>query len=275
MKKGLYPFQSDRKFYLWLTAAAAMHVMVISLSLFIWIWESGRHVRTRVVNVTFVSLPGDGGAMEVSEPGTAKADENSANTKNATSSTKPVEQVAEVSKKKVPEAPLKSKPEDRPADISRTLDRLKQNADRKTPQSPSSLNNAIAALKQKVRTQGASGSSGQGSGAGRGGMGIGFGNGGTADPYKAQLAMIITRNWEFSKLMARNTSGMEVYVRINILPDGTIREIVYDRRAPSEYLNMSVKKALEKSTPFPALPKGQGNPDLWIGFVFTPEGIEK
>ncbi|NTW10573.1 MAG: VWA domain-containing protein, partial [Chlorobiaceae bacterium] len=132
-----------------------------------------------------------------------------------------------------------------------------------------------AALKQKVGSQGAAGGTGQGSGSGRGGMGSGFGNGGIADPYKAQLAMIITRNWEFSKAMTRSSAGMEVYVRIDILPDGTIREIVYDRRAPSEYLNMSVKRALEKSSPFPALPKDKGNPDLWVGFVFTPEGIER
>jgi colicin import membrane protein len=275
MKKGLYPFQTDRKFYLWLTAAAAMHVLVICLSLFIWIWESGRHVRTRVVNVTFVSLPGSGGATAASEPGPAKDDENSVTAKNAAASTLPVEQVAEAPKKNVPEEPLKTKQEDRPADLGRTLDRLKQKADRKPPASPSSLNNAIAALKQKVSAQGASGGSGQGSGSGRGGIGSGFGNGGTADPYKAQLAMIIQKNWDFSKHMMRNSSGMEVYVRINILPDGTIREIVYDRRAPSEYLNMSVKHALEKSSPLPGLPKGQGNPDLWIGFVFTPEGIEK
>ena len=67
---------------------------------------------------------------------------------------------------------------------------------------------------------------------------------------------------------------MEVYVRINIVADGTIRQILYDKKAPSEYLNNSVKKALEKSSPLPLLPKEASGGDVWIGFVFTPEGIE-
>ncbi|NTW56591.1 MAG: cell envelope integrity protein TolA [Chlorobiaceae bacterium] len=276
MNKGLYPLRTDRKFYAWLIAAAVMHVLVICLSLFIWIWESGRHVKTRVVNVTFVSLPGSGGAAEVSEPGTAKtAEQSSPQEARAPALTQPAEQIAQVPQKKLPEEPLKSKPEAKPSDLARTLEKLKQSADRKTQASPSSLNSALSALRQKVSTQGASGGSGQGTGSGRGGSGFGFGNGGISDPYKAQLAMIIQNNWEFSKNMMRNSFGMEVYVRINILPDGTIREIVYDKRSPSEYLNMSVKHALEKSSPLPALPRGQGNPDLWVGFVFTPKGIEQ
>jgi len=68
---------------------------------------------------------------------------------------------------------------------------------------------------------------------------------------------------------------MEVYVSINILADGTIKQIKFDKRAQSEYLNNSVKKALEKSSPLPVPPKEEGARDVWIGFVFTPEGIEK
>ncbi len=275
MNRGLYPLRTDRKFYAWLVAAALMHVLVITLSLFIWIWESGRHVKTRVVNVTFVSLPGSGGASQVSEPGSAETREQSPQEAKAPSLTQPVEQVAQVPQKKLPEEPLKSKTDAKPSDLTRTLEKLKQSADRKTQVSPSSLNSALSALKQKVGTQGATGGPGQGAGSGRGASGVGFGSGGIADPYKAQIAMIIQKNWEFSKSMMRNSFGMEVYVRINILPDGTVREIVYDKRSPSEYLNMSVKKALEKSSPLPAVPGGQGNPGLWIGFVFTPEGIEK
>jgi colicin import membrane protein len=271
MKTGRHPIQSDRKFYLWIAAAAAMHILVFCLALALVIWDSGRHVRTRVVNVTFVSLPGSGGGTELSEPGAAAAPEKPVNEKKEPAEIPPAEQPAEAVKKKISEEPQKTAE----TNLSKALERLKQNVDKKPPQSSSRLSNTLAALRQKVSSQGASGGSGQGSGSGRGGTGIGFGNGGTADPYKAQLAMIIDSNWEFSKLMMRGTAGMEVYVRINILPDGTIREIVYDRKAPSEYLNMSVKKALEKSSPLPALPKGQGNPDLWIGFVFTPEGIER
>ena len=68
---------------------------------------------------------------------------------------------------------------------------------------------------------------------------------------------------------------MEVYVAINILPDGTISQIRYDRKAPSEYLNNSVKAALQKSSPLPPLPGEYGRRAIWVGFVFTPEGVSQ
>jgi colicin import membrane protein len=271
MKKGRNPLRTDRKFYLWLATAAGMHFFVLFLSVLLLMWDAGRHMRTRVVNVTFVSLPGSGGpAGGAMAPVREQAADNAATEQKPAQDTRPVEQVAEPTRKKVPEEPRKTTP----TDLSRAMERLKQDVGSKEPASPSSINKTLSALRDKVNAQVSAGS-GQGGGSGRGGAGMGSGSGGSADPYKAQLAMIIQENWEFSKHMMRSSYGMEVYVRINILPDGTIREIVYDRRARSEYLNMSVKKALEKSSPLPGLPKGQGNPDLWIGFVFTPEGIEK
>ncbi|NTW82555.1 MAG: cell envelope integrity protein TolA [Chlorobiaceae bacterium] len=268
---------TDKKFLFWLGAAAAMHAAVLAISLFLWMLDANRHIRTRVIDVTFVSLPGSEGARQSSDNNASieAAAEQSPEKPLAQKKEKSVPEESQVPPKKIPEEPVKPKVNENPADISKTLERLKQNVDKKPQPQPASgsMNSALAALQQKVKSEGNSGT-GTGSG-GRGGVGSGYGSGGTADPYKAQIAMIIQKNWEFSKLMVRNSFGMEVYVRINILPDGTIREIIFDRRAQSEYLNNSVKKALEKSTPLPGLPKGQGNPDLWIGFVFTPEGIEK
>ena len=97
----------------------------------------------------------------------------------------------------------------------------------------------------------------------------------TSAPYKAKIASIIMQNWEFSKLLLKNSYGMDAYVRINILPNGTIKQIIFDKKSLSGYLNDSVKKALEKSSPLPALPKEEGVRDIWIGFVFTPEGIKR
>lgn len=74
--------------------------------------------------------------------------------------------------------------------------------------------------------------------------------------------------------MLQSSYGMEVYVHIFVLSDGTIRDITYDRRAPSAYLNNSVKRALEQSSPLPPLPSDYGSGGISIGFVFTPEGID-
>ena len=317
MEKGLKLIYSEKKFSRWLVAAAFIHALVISLAIYLQILDATRHVKPKIVSVSLVSLPGSGGSHEVSEkkggeealsapsletPHPADSKKN-VNVKNpvpevATVTSKKekktvkvkekVLEVATVSPKKVVVEPLppKSKPKntDKPADINKALERLKQNVDKKaapTPQpSASSLNNALAQLQNKVKSEGSPTSAGAGSGrgsssGGRGGAGKGYGGGGTSAPYKAEIASIIMQNWEFSKLLLKNSYGMEVYVRINILANGTINQIVFDKKAPSEYLNNSVKKALEKSSPLPVLPKEEGTRDVWIGFVFTPEGIEK
>lgn len=268
---------TDKKFLFWLGAAAAMHAAVLALSLFLWMLDANRHIRTRVIDVTFVSLPGSEGSRQSSDSNASieAAVGQSPEKPRSETKQKSIPEESPVPPKKIPMEPVKPKIDENPADISKALERLKQNVDKKPQPQPASgsISSALAALQQKVRSEGNAGK-GTGSG-GRGGIGNGYGSGGTADPYFAQIAMIIQNNWEFSNLMLRNTIGMEVYVRINILPDGTIREIVFDRRAPSEYLNNSVRRALEKSTPLPVLPAGKGKPDLWVGFVFTPKGIEK
>jgi len=268
MNKGRKLITAEKKFSFWLSFAAAMHALVLCVAFYFQIWEAGRHARVKIVSVSLVSLPGSGGSSEFSS--------NQVSTETAPSSSSPADVSGNVSKQ-IPEETLKPEVVEKQPDISKALERLKQNVEKKTAVSPQpnagSLNKALDRLKEKVRTDGVqSGAGGANpSPGGRSSAGKGYGGGGTADPYKVEIAAIIQRNWEFSKLMLKNSYGMAVYVRINITTDGTIRQILFDRRAPSEYLNISVKKALDKSSPLPAPPGG----DEWIGFVFTPEGIEK
>ncbi|NTV05529.1 MAG: cell envelope integrity protein TolA [Chlorobiaceae bacterium] len=297
MKKGQKLVYTEKKFSFWLAAAAAMHVVVLFLVLYFQIWDSGRHIKPKIVSVSLVSLPGSGGAaMQAGSPGIAspapvvnKADEEPKpeTLPPVVQKKAPVEtpkQVAVEPPKKIPAEPVKPKIVEKPQNINTALERLKQNVDKKTAAMPQPstgvLNKALASLQQKVQSAGKQagtgngGSGGLSSSGGRGGGGYGYGGGGNADPYKAQIASIIQQNWAFSKQLLKNSYGMNVYVRINIISDGTIRQIVFDKRAPSEYLNNSVKKALEKSSPLPFPPKGEALRDIWIGFVFTPEGIE-
>ena len=314
MEKGQKRTDAEKNFSLWLVAAALIHAFVIFLAIYLQILDANRIVKPKIVSVSIVSLPGSGGSFEVSAKGSrevapASESPHSAGSNKSVSikevlpvvapvapkkESKPVkvkEKVpdpAPVSPKKVAIEPLpaKAKPKalDKPADITKALERLKQNVDKRTASSPpisaGSLNNALARLQQKVQSEGHPVSTGSGSGkgsssGGRSGSGKGYGGGGQSAPYQAEIASIIMQNWEFSKLLLKKSYGMEVYVRINILANGTINKIVFDKKAPSEYLNNSVKKALEKSSPLPALPKQEGTGDVWIGFVFTPEGIEK
>ncbi len=312
MEKGQKRTDAEKKFSLWLVSAALIHAFVIFLAIYLQILDANRIVKPKIVSVSIVSLPGSGGSSELSQKGgmeAASAPSTEVSHPAGSSKSVTVKEVPPVTPKKepkpvkvkehVPEAapvppkkvaveplPVKAKPKavDKPADISKALERLKQTVDKKTastpPTSASSLNNAFARLQQKVKSEGGPASTGSGSGkgsssGGRSGAGKGYGGEGQSAPYQAEIASIIMQNWEFSKLLLKNSYGMEVYVRINILANGTINKIVFDKKAPSEYLNNSVKKALEKSSPLPALPKQEGTGDVWIGFVFTPEGIEK
>ncbi|WP_449258638.1 energy transducer TonB [Chlorobium limicola] len=140
------------------------------------------------------------------------------------------------------------------------------------------LQDALVQLQKKVQEQGgAGGTAGKGTGSGSG-TGAGhvkgiFGAG--QGEYNGVIAGIIQENWQFSGQMLRSMEGLEVYVSIRIIADGTIAEIRYDKRSPSEYLNHSARKALEKSSPLPPLPKEYGSREIWVGFVFTPEGLER
>lgn len=298
MKKSRNHVSAEQKFLLWLVAAAAMHAVVFFLAVYLQLWDSGRHVKPKIVSVSLVSLPGSGGSPQLSE---GKGGSTEAPSSAPQINTPPpvvnkvvkealpeklqppaLKQIAVEPPKKISVEPLKPKVVEKPSDMSAALQRLKQNIEKKTAQLPqpsaSALNKALATLQQKVTSdkqplQGSGGGK-PGSSGGRSGAGKGSGGGGTADPYKAEIATIIQRNWVFSGQMLKNSYGMSVYVRINIIADGTIRQIIFDKRAPSEYLNSSVKKALEKSSPLPVLPKEEGFRDVWIGFVFTPEGIE-
>jgi colicin import membrane protein len=299
MKKGQKLVSAEKKFSFWLAAAAAMHVFVLFLALYLQLWDSGRHFKPKIVSVTLVSLPGSGGSHQMPEEqgggietrpsvpqvNTVQAVVNKAVREPLPEKPQPVARkpVFVEPPKKIPVEPLKPKVVEKPSDINTALERLKQNVAKKTTPVPqtvvSALNKALSTLQQKVTYDkqpaglGSGGARSNASG-GSSGAGKGSGGGGTVDPYKAEIASIIQQNWVFSQQFLKNSYGMSVYVRINIIADGTIRQIVFDKRAPSEYLNNSVKRALEKSSPLPVLPKEVGLRDVWIGFVFTPEGIE-
>lgn len=287
-----------RRFSFWLAVAAGMHLLVLLSALAYQHFLGSSPNPPKIVNVSLVSLPGSGGESVPTgegEPGPASAETMPAESPDAspeavkTLEPEPVpvkKTAAEPVKQKILEKPVKekqhaksepvSKTSEKPADIGKALEKLKQSVDRKAaasgPAKQDNLGSALARLQQKVSSQG----SGKGTGGGglAAGSGTGRGGGGKADPYKVRIASIIQKNWEFSSQMLQNSFGMEVYVHIFILDDGTISEITYDRMAPSAYLNNSVKKALEKSSPLPPLPSDYGSGGVSIGFVFTPEGID-
>jgi colicin import membrane protein len=280
-----------KKFYIWLAVAAATHAIALCAAVFFQIWNTGNNVKPKIVSVTLVSLPAPAGGIQELTDGEGDAEEIPLQVLTKPTPSPAVEKtvaqpVAKEPQQKpqrplLPKIAVEKSPASQPADnqLLKALDHIKQLVDQKAPppqpSSLSTLNSALATLQQKVKSAGAgNGGASGGKGVG-GGAGKGDETGGISKSYKAAVASIIQQNWAFSGTLLKNNEGMAVYVRINILPDGTISQIIFDRRAVSEYLNNSVKKAIEKSSPLPVLPKEEGSRDVWIGFVFSPEGIEK
>ncbi|NTU93493.1 MAG: cell envelope integrity protein TolA [Chlorobiaceae bacterium] len=259
--------RSERnRFLVWVGVAAAAHVLLAATVIFMQSYWAQTHPPLKVVSVSLVTLPGAPGPVG----GSAASEPSPAPETPAPKAPEPP------AVKKAPEPAIAKKtvPAENPRETKKSLDdalaKLKKSTESK--QSSQGISSALANLQKKVASQGSGPAHGSGSGGGGGLYGQG---GGASDPYKSKIAGIIMDNWTFSQQMVRNARGMEVYVAINILPNGTISQIRYDRRAPSEYLNNSVKTALQKSNPLPPVPREYGSKGLWVGFVFTPEGIEQ
>lgn len=257
--------QEQQRFTRWIGIAALSHVALVVMALLLQVYWEKTHPPLKVVSVSLVTLPGAPGPVggpAASSP--APVPDAPAPKAPEPPAAKPVPEPV-TAKKTVPAEDAKA--------VQRRLDetfaKLRQKTDSR--QQSQGISGAIANLQKKVATQGTGPAQGSGSGGGGGLYGPG---GGASDPYGARIAGIINDNWQFSDMMVRNARGMEVFVAINILPDGTIAQIRYDRKSPSEYLNNSVKVALQKSK-LPPLPRENGSRSRWIGFVFTPEGIKQ
>lgn len=284
----------QRRLYAWLGIAAAVHVAVIASVVVLQLLYVRMHPPLKVVNVSLVSMPGRPGPAggPKSLPATPAAVKEAAGPEPVAVKqvpeappAKPEPKVPEpLAVKKIPDktpvakAPEPPKKTPETADARKNLQAALENLKKKNKPAPSKtgtsdLSNTLARLQKKVVSEGGGGTGSSGSGSGAGGGRYGVGGEGAFDPYKAEIAGIIQNNWSFSRQMIRSAAGMEVYVSILIMPDGSVSQIRYDRKSTSQYLNSSVQRALEKSAPFPALPGEYGKRGIWVGFVFTPEGI--
>jgi colicin import membrane protein len=285
MKQGQIVY-SEKNFYLWLAVAATLHIIVLSTPFFLKILDARKPVEPRMVSITLVSLPTAERAPAIAATPFVKQ-----------ASLHPAEKTEPHAVYSSTPLPNKSRPtkivalEKMPApksaekqDLSSALERLKQVVSNKAqPQQPSpgsTVKTALAELEKRVNAEkvpAVSGGSGERVGVSGGNSGTGkeYGGSGESLTYKMKIASIIQRNWELANPLLKNSFGMKVLVRINIFSDGSIGQILFVKKSLSEYLNNSVKKALEKSSPLPPLPKGEGARGVWVQFVFTPEGIEQ
>jgi len=111
------------------------------------------------------------------------------------------------------------------------------------------------------------------------GSGSGFSGGGVGTVkltseillYQQQISYHIRNNWVFSEDLAGKRDDLEAWLKIKILADGTIKEVRFEKRSGNRYLDESAHKAVMKSDPLPALPKGYQFYE--VGLIFTPTGL--
>jgi colicin import membrane protein len=111
-------------------------------------------------------------------------------------------------------------------------------------------------------------------------VGSGTGGGGQAaamNPETAYLYRVaddIQRNWVFSRRLAGNQKNLRAVLFFKIMPDGEIRDIVFETRSGNRYLDESAYKAIVKSNPLRPHPPGIHKPVVIAAYGFTPEGME-
>jgi len=145
----------------------------------------------------------------------------------------------------------------------------------------SSIERMRAAVeKREAGTEGKAGNGAGGDGAGGNsaagdGTGVGVGTGSAPELiYRSQIASYIRENWAYSEQLADKNKNLTAWVMIEVMPDGKIRDFWFEKRSGNAYLDESVSRAIQKSTPLPPFPPGVRQSSIHQGFRFTPMGIQ-
>ena len=93
------------------------------------------------------------------------------------------------------------------------------------------------------------------------------------DIYRVEIAFIIQKNWAFSDSLAGDAKDLVTEIAFDVMPDGTVSDIWFDKRSGNAYLDESARKAIIKSVPLPPHPTGVIRPAVTVGLRFTPQGI--
>ena len=262
-----------RRFFTALTVSVLLHVLLVSGGLYLQYLTGVNHRQLKTVEVSLVMLPGPGSSEEadmadvpLAIPEPEPVPEPPAKQPPVPVEPKKPEPVKKVPKK-VPDKPRQPKR----APVKEKLKELEQTVQQKKP---SEIERALARLQQEVKKGPPSNLYK------RSGPGLGKGSGNYGAPmspfesYLVEIAMIIRQNWLFTPQLIRERGDVKAYVAMTIQPDGSVSNIVFDRKSVSEYFNDTVFKAIEKSSPLPPVPEEVSRRALKIGLVFTPQGIE-
>lgn len=261
----------------------------ISLALHLFLFGGGLYVnyqmnrdlpRLKAIDVTLVALPGPGSRSEqemTDAPVSVAEPEPEVVSEPQVPEPKPViepEPKPQPQPKPVKKVPKKIPEEPKKAEKNLLEKRLEALQETVKQEEPTEFERRMALLEKKTQEGPPSDiykRSGPGSLSGEGGYGAPMS---AFEAYAVMIRTIIKNNWDFTGQLIRNKQNIKAYVAFTILPGGAISDITLDQASSSKYFDDTVLKALEKSSPLPAVPDEVSRGPLRIGFVFTPQGIE-
>ena len=266
---GNHPDQ--RSFMLFMGISLAGHAAVF---LFMILFSGfpgcdSRTVPEGVIRVDLVSLPDTGDGRPAPPAAASRSSAPKPAAAKAPLFEKPAqgpEPAVSVSDKKRSDrvkTSLKKKTFDSQQILQDALDSLKEKVDKK--ETPDPLSEALSRLRRQVDEEGAGG------GGKAGGQGAPRDRLTALDIYKLEIRYHILENWVYSRQLAGKDQDLKAAIGITIAADGRITDIWYDGRSGNRYFDESAYKAVLKSDPLPALPKGYET--YTVGLEFTPSDI--
>ncbi|UCD89776.1 MAG: TonB C-terminal domain-containing protein [Desulfobacterales bacterium] len=92
--------------------------------------------------------------------------------------------------------------------------------------------------------------------------------------YQHDIAFQVNKNWAFSEQLAGGRTDLVAELAFTVMPNGEIKDIWFDKRSGNKYLDDSAKKAILKSNPVRPHPPGIRKPYMTMGLRFTPSGVQ-
>ncbi len=93
------------------------------------------------------------------------------------------------------------------------------------------------------------------------------------DIYIAEIITRVQRNWAFSDQLGEGGDNLLTTVVFQVNADGTVKNVSIESKSGNPHLDASAYRAVLKSSPLPAHPKGIDETVIGVRLKFTPTGV--
>ena len=249
----------------------------------------GRKMSQTIVNVSLVTLSQIQGAPDLKGPASGKAaiqplaekappPKAAPPAKPAAHKPKPADTVSLSPKKWSEKTSLKKKTFKPARVVKRAIKQIEEQAEESRPSPVAAAIDRIRGKIGEKETDSRPPGTGQTTGTAATGWGAAGPGGGDGKPapeilvYQQEIAYHIRNNWVYPEQLAEQRKALEARLVISIMANGEIKDVRFEKRSGNSYLDDSAYKAVLKSNPLPALPKGYQFYTVMLGF--TPAGLQ-